>query len=373
MTKHRKRYFKKVTSPGAAPGLLHAPQDAASTSIAVMSFDENKLVEKELKAVKDITPYLQKYPLTWINVTGLGSVDVIEEIGDLLSLHPLALEDVMNTHHRPKTEDFDEYLFVIMRMALIDHDDDLDIEQISMFVGKNYVLTFQERHGDCLEPVRNRIRKGGKRIRMSHSDYLAYAIMDAIVDGYFPVLEHYGDILNDLEDIVVGNPEKDMLERSHDIKRDLRLLRHACWPMRETANGFSDDNSKIVREEIRAYIRDCYDHIIQVLDILETYRERASGLTDIYLSSVSNKMNEVMKVLTIIATIFMPLGFITGLYGMNFNPDVSPYNMPELSWRYGYPYALSLMVLFLVGFITYFIRSGWVGRPKIFSKKKNKK
>lgn len=356
----RSRMFRRAQArnPGSAPGTLVAPQDAERSVIRITAYDAENIIEQTLDKPEDIPAFLKKWPVVWINVDGLGSTDVLEKLGTLFDLHMLALEDVLNVHHRPKIEEYDNHLFMIVRMASI-RDAVLDMEQVSIFLGENFLITFQERAGDVFQPVRTRLSKQGKRQRFMTHDYLAYALIDAVIDGYFPVLEHYTDHLNTLEDLVIADPDRNIIERTHDIKRDLQIMRHGIWPMRELLNKLSGD-MPFIADDTRPYLRDCYDHVIQVIDILETYRERASGLTDIYLSSLSNKMNEVMKVLTIIATIFIPLGFIAGLYGMNFDPDVSPYNMPELRWYFGYPFALGLMGVLAGGLLGYFWRKGWL-------------
>jgi magnesium transporter len=356
---HRLFTSRKVVHQATAPGTLIEPEGAHTPSISVMAYGRTGLVERTLDGPKDIEPYLGQYPVVWVNIDGLGDADALEILGRVFGLHALALEDVLNTRHRPKVEEYDDNLFVVTRMARI-RNDTLDIEQVSLFLGKKFVISFQERPGDCLEPVRERIRKGGLRIRSMGPDYLAYALIDAIVDAYFPVLEHYSERLNDAEDTVVVDPENHTVERIHELKRDFQVLRHGVWPFREVLRDLSDE-SPFVREGTRIFFRDCHDHVIQIADILETFRERAAGLTDLYLSSLSNRMNEVMKLLTIIATIFIPLSFIAGVYGMNFNPHVSPFNMPELGWYLGYPFALGIMVLVAAGLLWYFRRKGWIG------------
>ncbi len=354
--KHRNRH-----KPGTAPGTLVAPKGAPFPKIHVMAWDEDNLVEQDVSTAGEVEPLLKKWRVVWINIDGLGSAEIIEKFGELLNMHPLVLEDILGLHQRPKTEDYGDQLFLVTRMADL-RGEFLATEQVSLFIGKNFVISFQETVGDCFDPVRERIRFGkGRRVRFSRPDYLAYAILDAIIDGYFPILDHYNERLNTLEDKVVENPHRNLIHHIHGIKRDLHLLRHNLWPMREMVNGFADDE-EIVSEETRTYLRDCHDHIIQVLDILETYRERASGMIDIYLSSVSNKLNEVMQVLTIIATIFIPLSFIASVYGMNFDTAVSPWNMPELHWAYGYPFALGLMAATAGGLLLWFRRKGWFGR-----------
>lgn len=358
----RRRFFRQAQSKviGSAPGTLIPIREAQESVISVSAYGEDNIITEVLEKPEQIQAFLDRWPVVWINVDGLGSIDVLEKLGALFDIHSLSLESVMNVHLRPKIEEYETHLFLTLRMASI-RDELLDIEQVSFFVGEKFVLTIQERTGDVFDPVRKRLHKLEKRKRFLKNDYLAYTLIDAVIDGYFPVLEHYTDRLNDLEDIVVGNPDQSFIENTHDMKRDLQVMRHGIWPMREILNHLSGD-TPFIKDETRPYLRSCYDHVIQVIDILETYRERAAGLTDLYLSSLSNKMNEVMKVLTIIATIFMPLGFIAGLYGMNFDPEKSPLNMPELGWYFGYPFALGLMSAFAGGLLWYFWRKGWIGK-----------
>jgi len=357
----RQRLFseKKLDHRADSPGTLVEPEDAPPPVMTLVAYDQQQLVERNLDKPEDIPPFLDAYQVVWINVDGLGDADLLERLGAVLTLHPLALEDVLNTDHRPKVESYHDNVFIVTRMARI-RDDGLDIEQVSLFLGEKFVLSFQERPGDCLDPVRARIRKGGTRLRFLGPDYLAYALIDAIIDGYFPVLEHYSDRLNEMEDRVVAQPESHSVAVIHELKRELQVLRHGIWPLREALRTLSGD-MPFVRDDTRLFLRDCQDHVIQVVDILETYRERAAGLTDLYMSSLSNKMNEVMKVLTIIATIFIPLSFVAGVYGMNFNPDASPFNMPELQWYLGYPFALGIMILVAAALLYYFRRKGWIG------------
>ncbi len=365
MTKRRHRLLPRFhrVPPGTAPGTLVAPEQAPAPVMTVIVYNQEELSEHVIDSPDGIKALMKRGHILWLNVDGLGDTSLIKKIGEIFGLHDLALEDVLNVHHRPKVEEYDKDIFIITRMAGI-RDHAMDIEQVSFFLGKNFVISFQERTGDSFAPVRERLRKGGKRIRFMKADYLAYALIDAIVDGYFPVLEHYSERLNALEDIIVDKPGQAIVEQTHEIKRDLQVLRHGIWPLREALSRLTGDDIAFIHDETRFFLRDCYDHVIQIVDILETYRERAAGLTDLYLSSLSNKMNEVMKVLTIIATIFIPLGFVTGLYGMNFDPKISPYNMPELSFYYGYPMALGLMVVIVAGLVVYFWRKGWIGPEK---------
>ena len=346
--------------PGMVPGTLVIPEGAEQPVITVISYNETDFIEQKISSAEEIPAFLSQWPTTWINIDGLGNAELLNKLADLFKIHPLALEDVSNLHHRAKAEDYEDYLFVITHMMRI-IEGNLDTEQLSLFIGKNYVLTIQERaDGDVLEPVRDRLRRSkGRLIRKGGSNYLGYAIMDATIDGYFPVMEHFGDQISELEDKVVDNPDRNIISETHRLKRELRVLRQAIWPMREVIVNLNGDND-IMSAETRIYLRDCRDHVISIIELLEVDRERASGLIDIYLSSINNQMNETMKVLTVIATIFIPLSFIASVYGMNFDTSKSPWNMPELEWVYGYPFALSLMALVALILLGYFAKRGWI-------------
>lgn len=343
---------------GGAPGSLRVDPDAPIPIIHVLGYNDDECVEYEVKDIASLDEVLRPWPRIWVNIEGLGSEEIVRGIGDRFNLHPLALEDTVHVHQRAKCEDYGEYVYFVSRMVTLQNGEFV-IEQVSLFIFPNMILTFQERPGDCLEPVRERLRKGKGKIRQHSADYLAYAVIDALIDGYFPVLEKVGDDLEDLEEMILLNPTEKLLQQVHQTKRELLTLRRAIWPIREAVNALMRDDLLVITAETRVFLRDCYDHAIQLVDLVENYRELASGLMDLYMTGVSNRMNEVMKVLTIFATIFMPLGFIAGLYGMNFN-TASPYNMPELSWAYGYPFALGLMLFTAVGLIVYFRRKQWI-------------
>jgi magnesium transporter len=338
------------------------PLPRASTRAApvmhVVAYHGDDFIEKQLAAPEEVVELLDSWPVTWLNVAGLGDADLLAGLGRIFGLHPLALEDVSNLHQRAKAEQYGEQLFIVARMA--ERAATLETEQLSIFVGKNFVLTFLEDPGDCFESVRTRLRGGG-RLRESGPGYLAYSLLDSVIDAYFPVVESYAERLDRLEDRVVARPNRRAIAEIHAAKHDLRTLRRIVWPLREAVNSLVRDPSPLVDDDTRVHLRDCYDHLVQIIDLVETYRELGSDLTDLYLSSLSNRMNEVMKVLTVIATIFMPLSFITGLYGMNFHTERSGWNMPELDWPYGYPFALSLMALVALGMLGYFRRKGWLG------------
>jgi magnesium transporter len=303
---------------------------------------------------------MKKFAVTWINVDGVGHEDTVRQLGRIFQLHPLALEDVVHVHQRAKVELYGEQAFIVVRMPC-PVNSHLETEQVSLFVGKNFVLTFLEDPGDVFEQVRVNLRGAAGRIRASGAGYLAYALLDAAVDAYFPLIELFGERMDALEDAVIETPTRQSISDVHDAKHDLRTLRRAVWPLREAINSLCRDASALFNDETRIHLRDCYDHVVQIIDMVETYRELGSDLTDLYLSSLSTRMNEVMKVLTVIATLFMPLGFITGLYGMNFNPNASRFNLPELNWRFGYPYALGLMVATTFAMLYFFWRRGWLG------------
>jgi magnesium transporter len=326
-----------------------------------MAYGPQGFKEEAVQEIASLGSLLGRWPVTWVNVDGLGDADVLREIGRCFHLHRLALEDVVNTHQRPKIEHYGEHLFIVLRMAMIS--DCLETEQVSLFLGKGFVLTFQAGlPGDCLDPVRERIRKGAGRIREAGSDYLAYALLDGVIDGFFPVLEAYGESLEDLENEILVHPEEELVARIHGVKRDLLTLRRAIWPLRDALSSLLREPDPLVHPETLPYLRDCHDHTVQIIDLVETYRELGSGMMDVYLSSVSNRMNEIMKVLTVISTIFIPLTFIAGIYGMNFNPQISPLNMPELNWFWGYPFSLALMMGIALALLLFFRRKGWLGR-----------
>lgn len=294
----------------------------------------------------------------WVDVVGLGDASVVQRLGELFGLHKLELEDIISSHQRSKVEDYADHLYLVMRECT--NDKELEQDQISLCVGRGWVVTFQGKAGDCYEPVRQRIRGAKGRITVSGSDHLAYAIIDAIIDSYFPALEHLGERLEELEDETTRSPSNATAEAIHDVKRDLLTIRRAVWPAREAVSSLMRDHHALISAETRIYLRDCYDHLIQMIDVIETYREIGSGLMDMYLASVSNRMNEVIKVLTVIATTFMPLSFIAGVYGMNFDRESSAWNMPELYWRFGYFFALGVMALTAGTMLTFFYRRGWI-------------
>lgn len=347
--------------PGSVPGTLNIDDDAKPSILVLIDYNETNATRIKLATPESCRPYLDSESVSWIDVQGLGSEDVLQRLGTVFNLHPLILEDVVNVPQRPKIEDYKDQLVIIAQMAMLNEkEDSFWIEQVSFIMGKHYVVTVQEEpEHDSFDHVRQRIRQNRGLIRKQGVDYLTYSLLDAIIDGFFPILEVYGERIDELEDEVVTNPTRKTLEKIYRIRRELLALRRCIWPQRETCSSLMRDGSNLISPDVRIYLRDCYDHTIQVMDIIETYRELTSGLMDVYLSSVSNKMNEIMKLLTVISSIFIPLTFIAGVYGMNFNPEASPWNMPELNWYFGYPACWALMIATAVGLVYFFWKRGW--------------
>jgi magnesium transporter len=348
------RYTKKI---GLPPGtVVHTgDQKIKAAKVSMMHYSGASCEEQALDAETDFTSLATLKGVTWINIDGLHDVSLIQRVGTAFDLHPLILEDVTNIGQRPKFEEYGDRLFVILPMiSFDDHKMAIDVEQISLVFGKGFVLSFQERSGDVLDCVRERIRHGAGRLRKEGSDYLAYGLIDAIVDNYYLVLERMGDKIELLGDELIGDPDETTLYRIHDLKREMIGLRRSIWPLRELVNGLIRSESLLIGKTTRMYVRDVYDHTVQIIDTLESYRDMASSMLDIYLSSVSNKMNVVMKVLTIISTLFIPLSFIAGVYGMNFR------YMPELQWRWAYPTFWLLCFLILIGMLIFFRKKRWI-------------
>jgi len=357
--------------PGSPPGTLEIDKDASVPNIFLIDYSATDAIGLQLATPEECAKHLDTQSVSWVDVQGLGSEDVLLRLGKVFNLHPLVLEDVVNIPQRPKFEDYEDHELIIMHMVTPrKNGKGFFREQVSLILGENYLLTVQEEpERDCFEPVRERIRRDKTAIRQHGADYLAYALIDAVVDGYFPVLEDYGERLEDLENKVVDKPTTRTLSKVHKIKRELLQLRRAIWPLRDAINALIRDDSTLISNEIRLtlisneirlYMRDCYDHTVQVIDMVETYRELASNLMDVYLSSISNRTNEIMRVLTIISTIFIPLTFIAGVYGMNFDRTASPTNMPELGAPYGYVTVMGLMLVIASLQVYYFYKKGWI-------------
>ena len=353
-----KRFFHKPGSVGLAPGTLVANEKVDRQPLKLTLFEygpEMSVEEHQVQTVSECIPFDPQIPVTWLNVDGSHQVEILEEIGSRLDIHPLTLEDILDTNQRPKMEDFDHYLFIELNMLSWDENQpQIESQQVSLILGDNYVVTFQEHKKDVFDPVRKRIREGKSRLTRQGADYLAYVLIDAIVDHYFIVLENLGEQIEFLEEELVTDPDPGTLQTIHEMKRELIFLRKSVWPLREVISALERGESALFQESSLIYLRDVYDHTIQIIDTVETFRDMVSGMLDIYLSSISNRMNEVMKVLTIIATIFIPLAFIVGLYGMNFN------YMPELQWKWGYFGVWGVIITVVVGMLAYFRKKKWL-------------
>ncbi len=359
----RASYFDDYFSdqPGSIPGTLNIPADASFPEIHLIDYNQAKAVRVHVPTPEDCVPYLDTKSVSWVDVQGLGSEDILKRLGQVFNLHPLVLEDMVNVPQRPKVEEYDHQLLLIARMVVPTRDErGFFSEQVSFVLGQYYLLTIQEEsEQDTFQPVRDRIRLNKGLIRRHGADYLAYALLDTIIDGFFPVLEDYGERLESLENEVIASPSRRTVEEIYRLRRELLALRRAIWPQRDAINILIRDGSTLISPEVRVYLRDCYDHAVQVMDMVESYREVVSSMMDVYMSGVSNRMNEVMKLLTVISSIFIPLTFIAGVYGMNFNPERSPWNMPELNWYWGYPMVLVDMGAIALGLILFFWRKGW--------------
>lgn len=330
------------------------------TTFCLFKYNESEVYEKEAKKILKLDLEDGEW-VYWVNICGIHDKEKIEKVGEEFGLHPLVVEDILTTNQRPKIEEFDDYLLIVLKMIYWEEGaDDITSEHVSIILGDNYVISFQMREGDVFDSVRERIKTGKGRIRKMGADYLAYALLDSIVDGYFVTLEKTGEKVEEIEINLMDDPEEDTLYKIHRMKRSVIHIRRAVWPLRDVVNTINRGESDLITEETSVFYRDIYDHAIQVIDTVETYRDMLSSLLDLYLSSLSNKMNEVMKVLTIIATIFIPLTFIAGIYGMNFSRNSSKYNMPELYWTWGYPVTLAVMLVISMIMIIYFKRKDWL-------------
>jgi magnesium transporter len=348
-----KRSSKKA---GLPPGSLVflGEKRVEETTITIINYDESQFVEKEVDELEECFPLKDTPTVSWINIDGIHQVDLIEKLGENFILHPLLLEDVLNTEQRPKLDEFEDHLFIVLKMFHFkDEGKELQAEQVSLIVGSNFVISFQERMGEVFDQVRERLRKGKGRLRKRGADYLTYALIDAVVDSYYTILETLGESIESLQEELVYEPKPEDLRIIQHLKRDMLFLRKSVWPLREVIGNLAKGDTSFIKEDVLIYLRDVYDHIIQVIDTIETFRDMLSAMLDIYLSSVGNRMNEVMKVLTIIATIFIPMTFLAGIYGMNFK------YMPELEWRYAYLFFWIVVSVVLITMVAWFKRKKW--------------
>lgn len=363
---------RRRTRVGAKPGSIAVDPTAPKPEIQLFEYNKEGLSEKTIDSLDGVAGPPDDGHVQWLNVDGLGDAATISHIGKVYDLHPLALEDVVNTHQRPKAQVYGDRLFIVLRMTL--PQERFATEQITIFLGPNFVVTFQESVGDCFEPVRNRLRKRIGLVRELGADYLAYALIDAIIDHFFPVLERFGDQIEHEEEMIYEGGSGTSIVPIQHIKKDLFLLRKTLWPCREMLGTLQRDPNPLISDSTRLYLRDCYDHAVHLLDLTETFREMVGDLRDLYMTILSNRANETMRALTLMATIFIPLTFIAGVYGMNFDPEASPYNMPELEWFYGYPFAIALMAVSVAGSLSFYMWRGWLRIDRrIFSFRRRKR
>ncbi len=363
---HRTKQYRH-SPPGTSPGSLNIPSDALSLRIKTIYYDESEYFESELFSIEDIRNQLNSNPtkIHWFDIKGFSDKTFLESLADCFGIHRLHMEDVVNVYQRAKAEDFNNHLFFISRV-LTEKDELLQNDQLSLFLGKNYAISLQDHYEDIFEPVRQRIRNGKGLIRKSGSDYLAYSLMDIVIDNYYPIMERVSERLDDLQEEIISNPSKELLNKVLSVKKELITLRRSVWSERDKLNDILRTSFVEISESTKVYFRDSYDHCIQLLDLSESNKEVTASLMDIYHSSMSNRLNQVMKVLTIISTIFIPLTFIVGLYGMNFSRvdqetgKFFPFNMPELYSPYGYIIVCGVMVLIVIGQIIFFFKKGWL-------------
>ncbi len=350
----KRRSLKEGMSPGT---LVHiGARKQGSSRMRIMDYDPEALREREQATLDECIPFRDTATVTWIDIEGLQDVGLLEKLGSGYGLHPLILEDILNTDQRPKTDDMESYIYIVLKMLDFDAGSlEIVSEQVSIVCGRNYVISLQEgREGDLFDSVRERIRGGKGRVRRMGPDYLAYALLDCIIDHYFVIVEKFAERIELLEDELVGNPQPETLHQIHRLKRELIFLRKTAWPLREVVSTLEKSESELIQPATKIFLRDLYDHAIHIVDSIESYREMLSSMLDIYLSSVSNRMNQVMKVLTIIATIFMPLTFLAGVYGMNFR------HMPEIPWRWSYPVFWLVIVAAAAAMIRFFKKKNWL-------------
>lgn len=353
-------FEKSYHPPGTSPGTLQIGEQRAGARVQLRlaHYTPGAIILREQISVADCAARVAPGSVTWLNITGSPDATLLGELGEAFGLHRLALEDVANLGQRPKAESYDDSLFAIVRWPQR-IDSGFRSTQISLFLGEHFLISFCSASQHPFSPIYDRLRKNGSSMRERGADYLFYTLVDTVIDEGFPVLEDLGEQVEALENELLEAPTRGTLERIHQTRRNLLLLRRALWPQREVVNSLLRNDSRRIAPETVIYFRDCYDHSVQIIDLLETYREVMAGMLDIYLSSISNRMNEVMRLLTVIATIFIPLTFIVGVYGMNFDRRASPWNMPELGWHYGYPLVWGIMIAIAVGMLILFKRKHW--------------
>jgi magnesium transporter len=348
----------KITETiGLPPGtLVHVGEESTEkVTISFVEYDEETIIEKKPKAIDECFPIIDTPTLKWINITGVHQVEIIEKIGAHLNLHPLLLEDIMNTEQRPKIEDFGDYIFITLKMLTYDDkDEEIDLEQLSIILGKNYVITFEEKAVNALDIIISRLRKANNRAKLMQPDYLAYAMIDIVVDSYYILLDKINDLIEYLEDEMLIHPRPAILEDIYELRRNLMFMHKSVFPLREMIRSLRRLDSLLVRPSTRFYLEDVHDHVMHIMDSIDVYRDMVTSMLDTYLSSISNKLNDVMRILAIFTSIFIPLTFITGVYGMNFS------FMPEKDWKFGYFFTWGVMITIAITMLMFFRRKKWL-------------
>jgi magnesium transporter len=348
--------------PGTAPATLIVPPESQGRKpvVSLTEYDAHSIEERKIETIDDLLPCLENDKVSWINVDGLGDPEFFQQLGLHFRIHQLALEDIFNLGQRPKVDEYDRQLFIVLDMAYENQKQEIVFEQVSVVLAEKFVITIQEEPGDVFNPVRQRLREAVGNARFMKADYLAYALIDAVIDQYFPIIESLGESMDDLQETVLDEPTRERVRELHELKQLIARIRRAVWPQREVLGRLMREETGLVAPRTKPFFRDCYDHTVTMLDLLDTFREAARNIMDIYLSSISIRTSEIMRVLTVIASIFFPLTFIAGVYGMNFDPKRSPFNMPELEWPLGYPFAICLMLAVAIGMIVFFKRKKWL-------------
>jgi magnesium transporter len=354
--------------PGTAPATLIVPPEYVGRKpvVSLTEYDAHSMEERKIDTIDEILPCIDNDKVSWINIGGLGDPEFFQRLGLNFRIHPLALEDIFNLGQRPKVDEYDRQLFIVLDMGYENKQEEVVFEQVCIVLAEKFVITIQEDPGDeadpgdVFNPVRQRLREGRGNARFMKADYLAYALIDAVIDRYFPIVESLGESMEDLQDTLLDQPTRERVRDLHELKRLIARIRRAVWPQREVLGRLMRDETGLIAARTKPFLRDCYDHTVIMLDLLETFREATRNVMDIYLSSTSIRTNEIMRVLTVISSIFIPLTFIAGVYGMNFDPKLGPLNMPELEWPFGYPFAICLMLAVAIGMIVFFKRKKWL-------------
>ena len=348
--------------PGTAPATLIVPPEYQGRKpvVSLTEYDAHSIEERKIETIDDLLPCLENDKVSWINVDGLGDPEFFQQLGLHFRIHQLALEDIFNLGQRPKVDEYDRQLFIVLAMAYEKQKEEIVFEQVSLVLAEKFVITIQEEPGDVFNPVRQRLRGAGGNARFMKADYLGYALIDAVIDQYFPIIESLGESMDDLQEKLLDQPTRERVRELHEFKRLIARIRRAVWPQREVLGRLMRDETGLVQPRTKPFFRDCYDHTVNMLDLLDAFREAARNIMDIYVSSISIRTSEIMRVLTVIASIFIPLTFIAGIYGMNFDPKLSPFNMPELEWPLGYPFAICLMLAVAIGMIVFLKRKKWL-------------